>query len=295
MAFQEALQAHLQTGLTTVARAWGVTRRDGARLGFTDHDCALEFEGFTFRADSGLTAMSLEQSTGLSIDNTEALGVLSDSTVCEEDILAGRFDGAEVVAWIVNWADVSQRSIVFRGTIGALHRAGGAFRAELRGLSEALNQPIGRVYQKPCSAVLGDTNCSFDVETSGYSAMLQVDVVDGRRVFEWRSLVDFEAGWFSKGLLRMETGAASGLSGVIKRDYVRDSGERVIELWEPLGAKPVSGDTLKLVAGCDKRFNTCRFKFGNALNFQGFPDIPGEDWMASYPKSDGTASGGSRR
>ena len=29
MAFQDALRTHLETGLTTVARAWGITRADG--------------------------------------------------------------------------------------------------------------------------------------------------------------------------------------------------------------------------------------------------------------------------
>jgi uncharacterized phage protein (TIGR02218 family) len=47
------------------------------------------------------------------------------------------------------------------------------------------------------------------------------------------------------------------------------------------------------VAGCDKRAETCRAKFGNFLNFRGFPHIPGEDWVTAYPKDgvihDGTS------
>ena len=72
------LHAHLATGLTTVARCWALTRSDGLRLGFTDHDCDLDFDGLSFRAGTGLSAMALQQATGLSVDNTEALGALSD-------------------------------------------------------------------------------------------------------------------------------------------------------------------------------------------------------------------------
>ncbi len=59
------LQAHLETGLTTVAHAWAIERKDGVILGFTDHDRDLSFDGATYRADTGLSALSLAQSTGL--------------------------------------------------------------------------------------------------------------------------------------------------------------------------------------------------------------------------------------
>jgi uncharacterized phage protein (TIGR02218 family) len=36
-------------------------------------------------------------------------------------------------------------------------------------------------------------------------------------------------------------------------------------------------------AGCDKRLATCRDRFANAVNFRGFPHIPGNDFVISYP------------
>jgi len=50
-----------------------------------------------------------------------------------------------------------------------------------------------------------------------------------------------------------------------------------------------------LEAGCDKQAATCRNKFGNFLNFRGFPHIPGEDWLSAYPKADQANTGGSWR
>ena len=60
----EEFLAHAATGLTTLCRAWAITRKDGVSFGFTDHDRPLSFEGVTFKADSGLTALALAQSTG---------------------------------------------------------------------------------------------------------------------------------------------------------------------------------------------------------------------------------------
>ncbi len=291
-----AFLEHLKGGVTTVCRAWSITRADGVSFGFTDHDVDLGFDGMLFRADTGLSAFALEQSTGLSVDNSEALGVLSDAAITEADIEAGRFDGAEVVSWLVNWDDVSQRQVMFRGTIGELKRAGEAFQAELRGLTEALNLPLGRVYQKPCTAVLGDGACGFDVLQPGYFRDLAVDRVAERASFDFdaEALSGFAEGWFERGTLTGLDGACAGLVGVVKRDVVAGD-RRLIELWVPMRAEIAPGDTIRLVAGCDKRMETCRLKFDNLLNFQGFPDLPGESWLMVQPSQSGEYSGGSRR
>ncbi len=292
--FDAGLKAHLETGVATTCRCWALTRLDGVVMGFTDHDVGLNFDGISFRADTGLSALALQQTTGLSVDNTEAIGALSDAAIREDEIEAGRYDGADIRAWLVNWSDVGQRQLQFRGTIGELRRSGGAFEAELRGLTEALNTPLGRVYQKPCGAVLGDAGCRFDLGAPGYAGELTVENVTDRRVFRFADLAGFAPGWFQHGKLVMLDGEAEGLSGAIKRDHQAE-GARLIELWHPLRADLAQGDGLRLVAGCDKRMNTCRFKFNNLLNFQGFPDIPGDDWSISDPSRAGSLSGGSRR
>jgi uncharacterized phage protein (TIGR02218 family) len=289
-----ALQTHVSSGITTLCRAWAITRSDGVTHGFTDHDQTLAFDGITFSADTGLSASALAQSTGLSVDNAEAIGALSDASITEADIDAGRFDRAEVLCWLVNWADVSQRWLQFRGSIGELRRSGGAFTAELRGLTDALNQPIGRVYQKPCTAILGDTQCQFDLAVPGYSVEASTQELDENRVFRWDDFPEFEADWFARGRLEVLSGAAAGLWAAIKRDEIIGDG-RHIELWEPIRADLQTGDQVRLSAGCDKRAETCRAKFNNFMNFQGFPDVPGEDWLVAVPKQSGTNSGGSLR
>jgi uncharacterized phage protein (TIGR02218 family) len=228
------------------------------------------------------------------VDNTEALGALCDAAIREEDIEAGRYDGADLRAWLVNWQDVDQRSLLFRGTIGELRRAGGAFEAELRGLTDALNVPLGRVYQKHCSAVLGDRDCAFDLDTPGYLAERAAEEIEDNRVFRFAEMGGFAADWFRHGVIRVQDGAASGLVGLIKRDRMDGAG-RVIELWHPLGARVASGDMLRIEAGCDKRSSTCQFKFNNLANFQGFPDIPGDDWTITDPTKSPRLDGGSRR
>ncbi|WP_292292682.1 DUF2163 domain-containing protein [Marivita sp.] len=295
MSGAEALGAHLAIGVTTVARAWEVRRKDGRRFGFTDHDLDLSFDGLVFRADTGMSAAAVQQGTGLAVDNSEAVGALSDASVTEADIAAGRFDGAEVTAWLVNWADVTARKVLFRGSLGEITRSGGAFTAELRGLTEWLNRPVGRVYQAPCLAVLGDAACGVDTEAEGMWAEAIVTEVSDQGALILAGASGFEAAWFQRGRLTVLDGSAEGLWAAIKRDVLFEDGARAVDLWEPLRAAVAVGDRVKLIVGCDKRFETCRAKFDNVVNFQGFPDIPQEEWVLIHPTATRSRGGGSLR
>ena len=107
------LQARLDSGATTLCRCWRVERLDGRRYGFTDHDADLIFDGTQFRADSGLDATAVEASTGLSVDNGQVMGALSDAGVSGEEVRAGRFDRARIEqraqAEERRWQDVKDR------------------------------------------------------------------------------------------------------------------------------------------------------------------------------------------
>ena len=292
MSVSAGFLAHLATGATSVCQCWAVSRRDGVVLGFTDHDRDLAFEGIVFRAASGMTARALQTGTGLAVDNSEAVGALSDACVSEVDLLAGRFDGAEVRNWIVNWQDVGQRLMQFRGSFGEVTRAGGAFRAELRGLTEGLNQVQGLAYQRACSAVLGDARCGVDLARAGLALEVPIVAKGGAGVYSVAAVAGFAQGWFQRGRARMMTGEAAGLVGLVKFDQTEGVLRR-LDLWVDFARSAAVGDVIRLEAGCDKSADTCRDRFANFANFRGFPHIPGEDWMTSYPVSGKGNDGGS--
>lgn len=282
----EALLVHLKTGATTVCRAWMLRRRDGQVLGFTDHDEDLEFEGVLFAARTGLTARALQQSTGLSVDNSEAAGALSDVAVREEDIFAGRYDAAEIIAYQVNWENVQERTVLFRGSFGEITRAEGAFRVELRGLTEVLNRSVGHVFHSECSAVLGDARCGVDLMSPAYSVEAVMRSIEEGRFLVFDPLPQFPSGWFIGGRVFASLATGEEPFGAIKQDRF-SGGTRTIELWQSLVKVPETNSVFRLQAGCDKRATTCRSKFANFLNFRGFPHIPGEDWLRAAPSVTG--------
>jgi len=275
-----ALQAHLETGTTTLAWCWRITRSDGMVLGFTDHDRDLVFDGVTHEAESGFTATEARDSIGLSVDNLEVDGAVSSDRLDADDLARGRYDDATIEIFRLNWADVAQRALIRSGTLGEVRQAGIAFSAEVRGLTHRLQQPRGRLYQHTCDAAVGDARCGVDLTAPAYRGDGRIMAVQAPRRFLVSGLDAFAAEWFARGQLVFVGGGNDGVRLEIKTHGVGDLGV-VIELWnEPPQAVAVD-DAFAVTAGCDKHIATCRQKFANAVNFRGFPDMPGNDFVLS--------------
>ncbi|MCF6305001.1 MAG: DUF2163 domain-containing protein [Rhodobacteraceae bacterium] len=287
----ENFQTMLDTGATTVCRCWLLKRRDGVSYGFTDHDRDISFDGQVFQAGSGMDASALESSTGLAVDNGQAVGALSAIGLTDADILAGKYDRAEVQQWLVDWRNPASHVQLFRGFLGEIRRGSSAFEVELRSMAELLNQPMGRGYVPTCDRILGDSKCGHDLELDGVFAVDVVELDDARRIV-FAAVTGKESGWFSSGYVRWLSGENAGVTSLIKVDNARLD-QREIELWEEVRGQVNIGDSAELIVGCDKRVETCVAKFDNFLNFRGFPHIPGEDWVSDFPRQDGQNTGGS--
>jgi uncharacterized phage protein (TIGR02218 family) len=199
-----------------------------------------------------------------------------------------------VALTLVNWQDVSQRTILKTGTVGEVTRSEKSFTAELRGLSAKLDEPQGRRYMFGCDADLGDVRCRIDLTSPLYNATGAVaSVIDAERAFVASGLGAFAGEWFTRGKLTWTSGANAGLAVEIKR-HLLAAGAHQIEAWLPAPQPIAVGDAFKVTAGCDKQFSTCQSKFANAARFRGFPYMPGNDFAISYPGARDIMDGGSR-
>lgn len=274
------LQAHLDGEATTLCNAWRVTRRDGTVMGFTDHDRDLAFGGLTYAAASGFAASETEDGNGLSAEGGDVSGGFSADSIEAEDLSAGRYDGAKVEVFTVNWQDPSQRLLLSTGELGEVRREGGLFRVELRRLTHRLDQVRGRVFGRQCDAVLGDARCGVTIAAWRATATVRA-VIDDMHL-RVSGLSGFSERFFRYGVLTFTSGAAAGLVADIEDHRKDGGGADELTLWLPMAADIAAGDALQVTAGCDKRFSTCREKFSNALNFQGFPHMPGSDFSYGY-------------
>ncbi len=264
----EDFAGHLAQGVTTLATCWQVKRKDSVTLYFTDHDCDLVVDAQTYQAASAMGVSAVSSQLGMSVDNLEFDGMLSAEAIAEADILAGRYDHAEVTVFLVNYADTSMGKLALKtGWLGEVRLHGGQFVAEIRGLTSRLQQMVGEVYTSTCRASFGDARCGKDREE--YTFTGTVTAVETAYAFE-DSAREESGDYFAYGLVTFTSGANAGLSMEV-RDYVNGR----FGLFLPMPYAIEVGDAYSAVAGCDKAFATCVARFDNAVNFRGEPHVPG--------------------
>lgn len=268
----DALRAHLDGELTTLATCWRLTRRDGVTITITDHDQPLTVAGVHYETASAASPSALSAQLGLSVDNLEFDGILSHDAIDAEDILAGRYDHAAIDVFLVNYIDPDQGTLPLKsGWLGEVTLRGGQFVAELRGLSSALQQTIGDLYTATCRATFGDARCGIDLAARTVNG--SVTAIEAAHAF-FDSARTEAGGTFAYGVLTFLSGQNAGLRGEI-RDY---SAGR-FALFLPMPNPIAIGDTYQASAGCDKQFSTCARRYANAINFRGEPHVPGTDQM----------------
>jgi uncharacterized phage protein (TIGR02218 family) len=266
----------LASGATTFARCWTVTRRDGVALGFTDHDRALVVAGVTHLPAAGFTASEITASLGLSVDTSDVTGALVSPIITEADIVAGLYDDATVETRLVDWSTPTSHVLLEAGSIGEITREGAYFKAEVRAVTHRLDQERGRVYGVTCDADLGDARCGVNLAAAGRADTGSVAAATSDRSFRVLGVSNVTFGHLARGILTWTSGANAGRKADIRQDGT-DGGYRALALWEAPPTPISAGDAFHVVVGCDKRFATCRDRFANAVNFRGFPHVPGND------------------
>ncbi|WP_367715360.1 DUF2163 domain-containing protein [Nitratireductor sp. GISD-1A_MAKvit] len=284
------LKTHLASETTSLCHCWRLSRADGVVFGFTDHDQSLVCDGTAFEPETGLTASEAKSSLGLSIDTVDVEGALSASQIREEDILSGLYDGARIETYLVNWRDPREFQKLRVAVIGKVTRRDGSFIAELESEAWALDQPSGRTVRRGCDAELGDAQCRVNLNDPRFSTGGTLRRVEDGGVIVVEGLSGFENGWFDNGTLTWTSGGHEGRKERVV-SHGNFGGETRLALWREATLEGTDGDTFTVAAGCDKQFSTCKAKFNNALNFRGFPHLPGDDFAYDYVSEQGVFDG----
>jgi uncharacterized phage protein (TIGR02218 family) len=280
----------LDEGVTSIALAWRLTRRDGVQVGVTQHDRDLSFDGTLFVAAHSFVSGDHEKELNLAPDRTALSGALTVGAITQADLALGRWDHAKVEAFWVDWSNPTDFLPMWAGLVAGASWRGSVFELDIVGPQSVLDRDIGRVYARTCDAALGDGRCTVDLGLGGRTVSRVIATVLSDRSIAVVTPSGKAASDFNGGRFSLIAGAAQGWHCDITHIQPHASTWHV-SLSRPIPIAPAQGDAVTITMGCDKSFATCKTRFANALNFRGQPTMPGDDVAFGGPSTSGNHGG----
>lgn len=265
------LATHLAGTSHTRCRLLLFILRDGTKIGITDHDQDITFtlpedgDEIEYTSKSGFRISDVEQRLNLEPGSYEVSGPVAD-VATRPQLMGGRWRRAVTYLFEVNWKSPTAAIDLMKGVVTGVNVDAGEFRFEVRDEREKLNQTIGTVITSGC--LRRKPTCCVNIAPETTTTVLSV--TDALTIVVAATITpeDFVGGkmWFTDG----------DLAGNDPVEIFSATGS-TLTLFEPLPALPAPGDAVTLKEGCDGTIQMCASRFDNALNFDGFPAVRGNE------------------
>lgn len=283
-----AMAALLATGQVKLCNLYTIKLIDGTLLRYADADVNITANGFVYNCGgftgpffnliSGNGKPQLNWKAGTQVDTMTIDVTPGDALVEGAPFLTyarwGGFDGAEFIMERVPMpsygATQAGTIIVFVGRVAEVDAGRTMATFTINSHLELLNQNMPRsLYQSSCRYTLFDGGCTL--LKASFSVSGTISTGSTGTLLNATGLSNV-TGYFDLGSISFTSGVNEGFARTVKA-YVHGS-PSTINLTNPFGTPPSSGDTFTIYPGCDKTQATCQNKFSNLLNFGGMPFVP---------------------
>ncbi|WP_444931504.1 DUF2163 domain-containing protein [Microbulbifer sp. SSSA002] len=275
-----ALQAHLNSGVTSTCRLLKITLSDGREFGATTLDRNVEYNGITYYAQNGFDPSVIASDTSFDVDNAEGYSLYATDVpgITVEMAERGELDGAEWTMYLLNYRDLSMGVIELDGgDIGEVKTVRNTvFIPELLSYMMRLRQSIGHVDSITCRGIFGteansQTGCGVNADALWQSAT--VTAVDSDEPKVTYRVDDIATLSTAANRWRVRWKSGDNVSSRLYQIEAVDTASGQITQIEPLPFAVEIGDALEIRPDCDKQYSTCQ-AYGNELDFKGENLIP---------------------
>lgn len=230
-------------------------------------------------ADVVISGVTYTQLNGLSRSAIEDAGDIYKSsltiTAPEDFAVSALFEAyppSDVVTLAlkrVQLADLTDVATIWLGRILNVAWAPGHSTITCESVFSRLKQPgLRRVYARTCPYVLYGDECKATSTSFQETAILNTLSVDGFTLSS-ATFATHADGFYAGGKLTFDAGG-----GIIEKRGIRASAAAgTVTITHPIAAL-TAASTVVVNPGCDHTKTTCQSKFGNLVNFGGFPYIP---------------------
>jgi uncharacterized phage protein (TIGR02218 family) len=293
MSMSEAMKAHLN-GVAILATLVRIVARSGRELCVTDFGAAVVYQGRTY-LPSALTPSQIHQSSNLAADNgavTNVPGGTFTTTALRARVWSGAAIEINIVSPLNLAAGPAMRK---RGFLSDTAVRKYVTEPQFMSLAHLLDQPIGYVVRELCDVVsLGDDRCGVDLTgltEQGVPITLQAHVT--AKVDQQQFTVAYDSlggdtapddNFYLKGKATFTSGDCEGFDMEILTSGNATGAGTDIVLFLPMTLPFQDGDTLALVAGCDRTIKVCRDRFANGERNRSYFMLPGRRKLLKFPE-----------
>ncbi len=245
--------------------------------------------GTVYSTESGYEFSGMDATDSMSPSSVDLAGIL-DHGITREQLVTGVFDNARCYVFATSWkAPIEDEEPIGLLTLGKTTLMDNAYKAEMMGIEDALNQTVGSVFSAQCPYTLFDQTLDGRVIASTMSRCTGPrSAPDGPNIntykvsgtvtgvtnqYTFTDTARTEANdWFTAGQVMFVTGANAGLNPI---QIKQSTSAGVITMHEPFPHAIATTDQYVMIPGCRKRrTEDCVAKFANGKNFGGQPDMP---------------------
>ena len=245
---------------------------NGLIVRLTDYPHDLTMSGHVYKSDSGYQFTGSQSGASMSPGALDLEGVSTLTGISRDLVASGVFDNARMYCFATQWnAPVEDHEPIGAGILGKTTIQDDRYRIEMMMLVDALGQSVGRSYTPGCTKTFGGQEyAGCKVALGPLTKTGAITHVTSGSVFRDSARTE-AADWFGAGYIKWTTGDNVGLKPQEIKSYAADG---TITTFESAYYPVQVGDEYELVPGCRKRLEDCRDKWGNVLNFGGFPSVP---------------------
>jgi uncharacterized phage protein (TIGR02218 family) len=265
---------------STYCHCWLITRKDGTKKGFTNHDRRLNIEGELYIPQASFQATATPRTSELNSDSTELSSVFT-LNITEEDLITEKYKDAELKIFIANWWANTNIATIYNGNIngyaiGYLPSKAQDYQLDVLSIGDKLNRNTKVQTSSTCrvkflSQGIGQCNRPINGDVR-QTRTVAVTNVSGDRLFP-NTGIDTS---FAYGTLKFTTGKLTGIEIYVSEVL----GASEIVLLYPPPIAPEIGDEFEISKGCAKNTLACD-NYNNIVNFQGEPRLPGIDGISN--------------
>ena len=293
LSLNNTIKNDYQKQVMTLCTCIKIYLQNGKKIGFTTHISNMRFieEPDLLYLSKGFTPTAISQNNEMAVDNLDGQVIIDSESVKEDDLEKGIYNYAYFEIFEINYMSKSNGYYSYNriiqglnGTIGEVKRSKLQFDTEYRSLAQYLAITIIDLCKVNCNVDLYDNKCKVNVDA------LETDGI----TFKWHRTTTIESiiktntftivdnskpdDFYNNGKIEFLSGQNKGRIYTVKS---WDQTTKTITIQIPTNYPVVIGDQVKVYAGCNKYKGNCKDKFNNYVNYRGFYDIPGLDFIIS--------------